>query len=105
MRNIIPIMAIGLLIATNVVYASAQKDETTLSKSDSQMLFGEVDSKVLTLKQDEMKKTEGKYWDTYSYITNITSLSIGDTIAITNINIHTVIAPTIIIAPTIHYYR
>ena len=62
----------------------------------------------IELNKNEMKETEGKYWDSYNYVSsNYTSiyysLSIGDTVAINNINITTIVAPTIIIAPNLTY--
>ena len=105
-KNKIVIAIIGLLMTLSA------EEGGVLDKADSTMLFNENNNSnnVVELKIDEMKETEGKYWDTYQYnyvssnYTNIIySLSIGDTVAINSINITNVIAPTVIVAPNLTY--
>jgi len=63
MKKTISIMTVSLLTATTV--ATASPSETiefgTLNKSDSHMLFGQSNQNIVTLGQDEMKKTQGEY--------------------------------------------
>lgn len=52
----------GLIFAVSTAFASPsdQMDFTTMSKADSQVLFGHNDQDTLTLEFDEMKNTEGE---------------------------------------------
>ena len=63
MKKTISIMTVSLLTATTV--ATASPSETiefgTLNKSDSHMLFGQSNQNIVTLGEDEMKKTEGEF--------------------------------------------
>ena len=64
MKKTISIMTVSLLTATTVATASPSKtiEFGTLNKSDSHMLFGQSNQNIVTLGQDEMKKTEGEFW-------------------------------------------
>ena len=63
MKKTISIMTVSLLTATTVATASPSKtiEFGTLNKSDSHMLFGQSNQNIVTLGQDEMKKTQGEY--------------------------------------------
>ena len=63
MKKTISIMTVSLLTATTVATASPSEtiEFETLNKIDSHMLFGQSNQNIVTLGQDEMKKTQGEY--------------------------------------------
>jgi len=57
------IMMFGLLFVASATFASpsAKGDMITMSKADSQVLFGDSSVNVVALGSDEMKATEGEW--------------------------------------------
>ncbi len=59
------IMMIGLLFAVSTAFASpsTQSDVVTMSKADSQALFGDSSVSVVALGSDELQSTKGEgFW-------------------------------------------
>jgi len=64
MKKTVSIMTISLLTSTTLITASPseQMDLSTLNKIDAQVLFGRCNVNTLAMNQNEMSKTEGKFF-------------------------------------------
>ncbi len=63
-------MVVGLLFTASVVFASpnSKVEFATISKTDTQMLFGSESVDVVALSSDEMLATEGEWWSVFFYL-------------------------------------
>ena len=60
MKKLSIALVASMLLMGTTIYAN-EKESNTLSKVETQLLFGETEMKILALGKNEMKQTEGEF--------------------------------------------
>ena len=64
MKKLSIALVASMLLMGTTIYAN-EKESNTLSKAETQLLFGQTEMKILALGKNEMKQTEGEAFPSF----------------------------------------